>query len=201
MEPQFVYDPVTNEYHDSQTGEVVTAAIILAWLMAVSQNAGRSARELTQLLRQGDITLKAWQLEMATNIRYAHLANAAAAKGGLLQLTMADYLATQKIIARELTYLDNFAKGIADGSIPLDGHVLRRADAYMKASRSTYWETLRRDQVKRGASEEKRVMAGSEHCPECVEYAGREWVPIGTLPPPGVDSTCRQNCLCRLETR
>lgn len=54
----------------------------------------------------------------------------------------------------------------------------------------------------KGLREERRYLGAThDHCTECLEYAARGWVPIGTNPPPKVRCTCGTNCKCRKEYR
>ena len=41
----------------------------------------------------------------------------------------------------------------------------------------------------------------SKVCPDCRNYAGQGWQPIGTLPMPGRDCQCYDHCRCRVEYR
>lgn len=61
-------------------------------------------------------------------------------------------------------------------------------------------ETVRQSiQAQKGLTEMKRVLGVTDnHCPECVEYASREWTIIGGLPLPKTRCSCRANCLCSI---
>lgn len=37
-----------------------------------------------------------------------------------------------------------------------------------------------------------------KHCSECLDYAARGAVPVGELPLPTEQCSCRSNCLCRV---
>jgi hypothetical protein len=58
----------------------------------------------------------------------------------------------------------------------------------------------RRDHQGFGGQQERRFLHAAEHCPDCVDVAGRGWVPIGTLPRIG-DSQCRTRCRCTFSYR
>ena len=199
MDPRYQWSPQANRYRDLKTGRFVTPQQVHQWLLDTTANAGRSARDLTQLLRTGAVDLRTWQLDLTNMIRLNHIANAAAAKGGLAQMTTADYQRVeQTIIRRELEYLDRFAKGIADGSIPLDGRVLARAEQYMLAGTQTYADFHRREMVKRGMSSERNVRGKSDSCAGCLAETARGWVPIG---PTGISLPGTRDCLSRCGCR
>lgn len=200
MDPQYVWEPRASRYRHVTSGRFVDPATVHQWLLDTTANAGRTIRDLTQQLRVGATDLRAWQLEMTTNIRLTHSANAAAAKGGLSQMTTADWQRVEQSIARELTYLDRFARGMADGSIPLDGRVLARAEQYMLAGTQTYADFQRREMVKRGMTSERNVRGKLDSCDGCLTETARGWSPVGDISLPGTRD-CMARCGCRLEYR
>jgi hypothetical protein len=66
--------------------------------------------------------------------------------------------------------------------------------------RATFETVRARDDVARGADEERNVLAPAEHCDQCRSLAALEWVPIGTLPPIGA-RTCGSNDRCSIRRR
>ena len=53
-----------------------------------------------------------------------------------------------------------------------------------------------------GYKEMRRVdRHDSKVCPDCRNYAGQGWQPIGTLPMPGRECQCYDYCRCRVEYR
>jgi hypothetical protein len=204
--PRFTYDPVLHRYRNGSTGRFVSAETVHGWVVDYSANLGKSLRDLTQQLRAGSVTLAEWQLTMAQSVKDAHIAAAIAAKGGRAQMTQADWGRVGQILRQEYGYLGRLADGIADGSIPLDGRVLARAEQYGKAARETYANIWRRETQRRGADEERNVRGKRDSCeagsdrPGCIEETARGWVSIGSLSLPGA-RTCLGNCGCRIETR
>jgi hypothetical protein len=177
-------------------GRFVSSQQVHGYVVDYSTNVGKALRTLTEQLRVGQVTLAEWQLAMAGEIKAAHLAAGMAAAGGKAQMTQATYGAIGQRLRQEYQYLQKFADGIANGIISLDGRILQRAEQYGRDARETYQRIMQREAARRGYDEERRFLHGNEHCPECVEYAARAWQPIGTLPPPGDQSSCRANCLC-----
>jgi hypothetical protein len=147
-------------------------------------------------LANGEITLAKWQQGMSAQIKNSHLAAGASAKGGWAQMSQADYGQVGGRLKRQYEYLNNFAADIASGKQKLNGNFLRRADMYLEAARGTYEEARRRLYAQSGYTEERRVLGRAEHCKDCLDFAGRRWQPINTLPPIGA-SICLTNCHCR----
>jgi hypothetical protein len=119
----------------------------------------------------------------------------AAARGGWAQMSQSDWGYTGALIKRQYQYLDRFALDIQTGKQRLDGRLLQRARMYGKAARSSYEQMRRREMVKLGKTEERRLLGPAEHCPGCLIEADKEWRPIGTLAPIG-SQECRTECKC-----
>lgn len=169
-------------------------------ILTATDNAGKSIRTFTQQLRDGRLPLAEWQAGIAAEIKAMHLAAAIVAVGGRENMTQSHYGRVGQIIRQEYRYLREFANGIADGSVPLDGRVLVRAEAYMRDGRETYSVFERLEMQRRGYDQERNVRDASDSCDECIELEDAGWVDLGTTPPPG-SRTCRSNCRCRIEYR
>jgi hypothetical protein len=100
-------------------------------------------------------------------------------------------------IRDQYAYLRDFANGIADGSVPLDGRLIARAGMYGQAARTTFNAVIARDQPARGYVAERNVLGSAEHCAACESESARGWVPIGSLSIPGT-RTCLGRCHCRI---
>jgi hypothetical protein len=153
---------------------------------------------ITQRLMDGNINIPEWQLAMEREIKAIHTASGATARGGWTQMSQSDWGFVGSQVKKQYQYLDGFAQDIVSGKQPLDGRAMQRARLYAQSGRGTHEEMRRRMESNKGKNQERRILAPAEHCTDCVEYAGRGWQPIGTLPPIGA-SLCRTNCHCRFE--
>jgi hypothetical protein len=197
--PRFTFDPVSMRYR-SASGRFVSSQQVHGYILDYSDALGKSLRGLTEQLRAGSLDLRSWQLAMRDAVKAGHLAAGMAAKGGRAQMTQSDYGRIGQALRQEYGFLNRFAEGIADGSIPLDGRVLARAEQYGKASRETYENINRRETQRRGADEERNQRGKTDSCDGCLSETARGWVAIGTLSLPGT-RTCLSNCGCHIETR
>jgi hypothetical protein len=195
----FTWDARSRRYR-SVTGRFVSSAAVRAELDKSIDAAGRAMREASDALREGRMSLAAWELRMAEEIRNSHLASTALAKGGWSRMTPSDYGRAGREIRRQYEYLRNFAAQIASGKQKLDGTLGRRAELYLHAARGQYEETRRRDEAERGMDEEARIRHARDSCPTCVDEARKGWQPIGTLRRIG-DSECRSRCRCTFDYR
>lgn len=161
------------------SGRVVPLSYVKNDVWRVAHAARSEFRGLTISLRNGDITLQKWYDDM---------------RAGMKSYYRASFMRDQ------YAYLNNFAAGIRDGSVMLDGRAVVRAGMYGDAAAAIYENALHRTFISKGFQEGRRVLGVAEHCPDCTEYASRGWVPIASVPPIG-DSQCLVNCHCTIGVR
>lgn len=153
-----------------------------------------------QRLQSGALPLADWQVGMSQEIKSAHVAAGVAAHGGRVQMAPSDWGFLGQRIRTEYGFLRDFAGQIADGTQPLDGRLIARARMYGQGARMSYEAVRARDDRNRGMTEERDILAGSDHCTLCPDLAAQGWVPIGTLPAIGT-RPCGVNDRCRIERR
>lgn len=188
-------------YYDLETGQFVSNATIREGLESLMDVSALRMNGLTQQLIDGGISLADWQTGMMQQIKIAHTASAALSQGGWAQMTQSQWGATGQMIRAQYDYLRNFASEIVSGKQPLDGRALVRSDMYADAANGTYAEMDRRSQILDGMDEERRILEDTtDACDGCIEQAGLDWQPIGTLDPIGAEE-CATRCRCEFEYR
>jgi hypothetical protein len=155
---------------------------------------------LTIQLQSGRLTLAEWETQFALTVKRMACAAGALARGGWAQMTPSDWGRVGWEVRRQYEFLHRFAFEIYTGAQEMDGRMIVRARMYGQAVRGIYEEIRRADAINAGMFQERRVLGVAEHCPDCVDYARRDWQTIGTLPRIG-DSQCRTNCHCTFEYR
>ena len=103
----------------------------------------------------------------------------------------------QKLRA-EYNYLQGFTRDLLDGrmSTPM---AIARIGLYAQSVRGSYWEGTEMREQKRGLSLMRRVLdSQAQHCQDCIDYAARGIVTIGSLPMPGQRCACRARCKCSI---
>lgn len=198
--PDFTYDQRLNNgvgAYRGPNGRILSQATVREALDAYVDASENVTKTLADLLRNQQISLADWQLQMRAHIKDVHLAAAAAQRGGWQNMTQADFGRVGQRIRTQYEYLDNFAKQIADGTQPLDGRFLIRAQMYTDASIATYDRFETNAFRLAGFDEESNVLEpGVVHCNGCLTEDARGWVPIGALVPIG-ERTCLTRCRCR----
>jgi hypothetical protein len=199
----FGWNPPAGRYIDLATGRFIPFGQVRDGLESVMEASAARMNVVTQSLIDGNISLADWQTTMMEQIKLGHTASAASANGGWAQMTQSDWGATGQKIRDQYDYLRNFAGQIADGTQPLDGRCLVRADMYGQAPRGTFEAMRFRDAEESGAEEEIRILGDADHCDGCLEQAALGWQPLGILDDIG-DEECLTRCHCskryRLQT-
>lgn len=200
-QPEWTYDTTLGRYRNATTGRFLSEADALRLTRRTIAQADQQLQELMQQLDQQVITLPQWQRQVAALIKRLHLAQYILGRGGIRQTTPADFLEVARILKAEYRYLDGFARDLAAGRLSL-AQASARARLYLAKTRLSYWSGQRRAQDQGPMpTEMRRLLAPVDHCRECVLYAQAGWVPLGALPLPTVDCTCRSNCRCTVQYR
>lgn len=168
---------------------------------SLNQFVRRSAKEIESLAGQvarGEITVPEWQRAMVDRVKNIHVAQAAASRGGWAQMDARAYGKVGQGLRREYRYLKKFAADVAGGKLAA-GTIVSRAGMYAMRGAGVY-ENNRRDVATDVFTEERNVLAQSEHCEGCKAATEQGWVKVGTLVPIG-SRNCLSRCLCRYAFR
>lgn len=174
--------------------------ITRAFEIAIARNR-RGLRQASIQLRNGEISLRQWQREVATRLKDSHLYAAAIARGG--KLSQADYGRIGRLVRDRYAYLARFGADIASGAQPLNGRFLNRAEAYVLHARQARHEAERIEMLEvQGLGFEENRLGAADHCESgdrigCIEASAMGRVPIGTLPLVGTRS-CLYQCKCQI---
>jgi hypothetical protein len=159
--------------------------------------AQRAAMEDLARAVSNGVPVDAWFDAMQHQIKRAHIQAAVIGRGDRAAMTQADWGRVGARLREEYGFLRQFGQEIAEGNLSA-AQITARAQQYANHTQMSYWDANRAGQT---ATQERRVLNPGETCPDCERFAGMGWQPIGTLPPPGVDSECRSNCNCSMEFR
>lgn len=195
----FTWDRPAGRYRDS-SGRFVSPVIVRRGLDRALDVNSAEMREITQLMRDGNISLSEWRELMRASIKESQLYSAAIAKGGFAQMRAADYGRVGRIIRDQYEFLENFAREIRSGRQSLDGTSLSRAAMYGQSPRPTYEAFARADAAARGMNQERNILHKAEHCTDCLAMSALGWQPINTLIPIG-QRKCRANDRCTMRYR
>lgn len=200
LTPAYGWRPKSGRYVNLATGRIVAAAEVRRALDVALDRSTSEVQRLSRELVNGRVTLAEWQLGVARQLKNAHHASAALARGGWAQMTAQDQGRLGPRVKEQYHYLANFAAQIESGQQRLDGTFLRRVTLYTQAPRGTYHDYETRGKQEQGYTECRNELGAADHCEGCLAETARGWVPIGSLIPIG-SRQCLSSCRCSLVYR
>ena len=195
LDAQWSFDKATNRYRDER-GRFLSAKSVQALVDGRIGKLDTTLRRYTKMLVDGSITLDQWQGSMREAIKAAHIQATIIGNGGRESMGSAEYGRIGQRLRQEYAYLQQFASDLLEQrvSAPM---ALARASLYANSVRGSFWEGQSIRQEKQGYGLMQRVLdPGAQHCQDCLDYAARGIVPIGSVPLPGQRCACRARCRC-----
>ncbi len=169
-------------------------------------------REWAEQVASGEMSVGAWHQNMRDEIRRNVIEQYLAGRGGTGPMTAKDYGSIGGVVADQYRYLDPFAAEVAAGNLSA-GQIAMRSVMYINSAREAYERAQRRAVEQAGFNEVRWVEDPSpevDHCEDCVELAGRGWLPAKPWPfrsgrrdiyPGSGDTICLTSCRCFLNWR
>ena len=129
------------------------------WLWDIGRRiyevAGHAVRKLTNLVERSmgesetavvaattalteGVSLETWQTAMRQEIKDEYIRQYLLGRGGLSQMTQADWGSIGGMLREQYRYLDRFAGEIAEGQLT-EGQNKRRSQMYVNSAREAYW--------------------------------------------------------------
>jgi hypothetical protein len=198
MDAGWSYDPVSGRYR-GENGRFLGQKAVEALVDGSIGKLSMQLKDYTRRLSDGSITIDQWQGSVREALKAAHIQAAVLGQGGRNALSPSDYGRIGQKLRQEYRYLERFVRDMLDGSVS-SAHALNRVGLYAESVRSSYWEGTTVRQNQQGYSLMRRILDGQAvHCQDCIGYAQRGIVPIGSLPMPGQRCECRARCKCTIE--
>lgn len=195
MDAEWSYDRNSGRYRDAR-GRFLSEKSVQALIDGRIDKLDSQLRRFTRMLADGAITLDQWQGSVREAIKAAHLQAAIIGHGGRSGMGAAEYGRIGQRLRQEYAYLQGFALDLLEQrtSAPM---ALARISLYAESVRGSFWEgaSIRKEQ--QGFGLMQRILDPmAQHCEDCVGYAARGIVPIGSVPLPGQRCACRARCRC-----
>jgi hypothetical protein len=197
-ESSWRYDPISGRYRGAN-GRFLSARAVEALVDGRINRLGTELRRFTRMLSDGAITLDQWQGSVREALKLVHVQAAIIGNGGRETMSAADWGRIGQRLRVEYAYLQGFARDLLDArvSYPM---AAARIGLYAQSVRGTYWEGTSIRQGKQGYSLMRRILdSQAKHCQDCLDYAARGIVSIGSLPLPGQRCACKANCRCSVK--
>jgi hypothetical protein len=195
LDAQWSYDQASGRYRDER-GRFLSEKSVQALVDRRIDRLDAQLRRFTRMLADGSITLDQWQGSVREAIKAAHLQAAIIGHGGRDGMGSAEYGRVGQRLRQEYAFLQGFARDLLDQrvSAPM---ALARIGLYAQSVRGSFWEgaSIRKEQ--QGFSLMRRILDPlAQHCSDCLAFAARGIVPIGSVPLPGQRCACRARCRC-----
>ena len=160
---------------------------------------GAELRRFTRMLSDGSITLDQWQGSVREALKLVHVQAAIIGNGGRETMSAADWGRIGQRLRVEYAYLQGFANDLLGNRVSI-AQSLARIQLYAQSVRGSFWEGTSIRQEKQGYSLMRRILdSQAKHCQDCLDYAARGMVPMGSVPLPGQRCACRANCRCSVK--
>jgi hypothetical protein len=195
MDAAWSYDRNTGRYRDER-GKFLSQASVQKLVDGRIDKLEASLKRFTRMLSNGSITLDQWQGSVREAIKAAHIQAAIIGHGGKAGMGSAEYGRVGQRLRLEYDFLANFASDLLGGrvSAPM---ALARIGLYAQSVRGSYWLGAEIRQQEQGYSLMRRILdEQAKHCEDCLRYAARGVVSIGSVPLPGQRCECGARCRC-----
>ena len=195
MDAAWSYDRNAGRYRDEK-GRFLNKVSVEKLVDARIDKLQTSLQSYTKMLVDGSITIDQWQASMREAIKDAHIQAAVVGYGGKNEMGSGEYGRIGQRLREEYAYLQNFAKDLLEQRVsgPM---ATARASLYAKSVRGSYWQGSELRQQQQGFSMMRRILdEQAQHCQDCLDYAARGIVSIGSLPLPGRRCECGARCRC-----
>lgn len=197
-ESSWRYDPISGRYR-STNGRFLSARAVEALVDGRINKLGRELRRFTTMLADGNITLDQWQESVREALKLVHVQAAIIGNGGRETMGAAEWGRIGQRLRVEYAYLQNFANDLLGARVSYP-QSLARIGLYAQSVRGSFWEGTSIRQEKQGYSLMRRILdSQAKHCQDCLDYAARGMVPMGSVPLPGQRCACRANCRCSVK--
>lgn len=197
-ESSWRYDPISGRYRGAN-GRFLSQRAVEALVDGRINKLGAELRRFTRMLSAGDITLDKWQSMVREAIKTAHIQAAVIGYGGIDKMGSVEYGRIGQRLRAEYAYLQGFASDLLGARVSV-AMADRRIQLYAQSVRSSYWEGTAIRSEKQGYSMMRRILdTQAKHCENCLNYAARGIVSIGSVPLPGQRCACQANCKCTVK--
>lgn len=180
------------QWYDRTSGYAVPWWMVKSMLNEALDEARRISIELSSGIISGDVTKEKWAKKILELLKRLALLVIFLLENGELGEKK---ILLERFLQEQEAYLLNRVERMGAGFLSGIGMISKM---YVN-SVSAFFEFVHRENMKKVAMVERRVLGAAEHCVDCIRYAEMGWQPIGTLPPIGQQSACMVNCKCHFE--
>lgn len=197
----YLFNPKTQRYHyksGAGRGQFISNAALRFMMQQNITQTQADIRTVGDLLVNGKISLATWEETTAKALKNLHIQSYLLGRGGKGMMEQRDYGLIGYRLRREYQYLRKFAEELRTKGMT-EAQFKQRLDQYTNAGNGLYQKAKTEGHQKAGYQWERRIRTKTESCQPCISFEGMGWQPIGTLPAPTEQCSCRSNCGCYKE--
>ena len=194
----FSFDPKVQRYRyivGTGKGQFVPMSAAKFMMQRNIEATQSDIRTIGELLAEGKISLATWEETTAIALKNLHIQSYLLGRGGKMAMEQRDYGLIGYRLRREYQYLRRFAEEIRTKGMSR-AEFYRRLEMYSHAGSGLYEKARTEGHIKANFAWERRRRTKTESCQPCLGYEALGWQPIGTLPNPTEQCSCRSNCGC-----
>lgn len=201
--PGWIWDTASRRYRDTTTGRYINQRTLDGLRDTFIDAQKERIDTITDRLVAGDTNVQQWVLEMRKAIKDTYITEYSASRGGVNNVTQAEWGRTGQQLRQQYEYLNKFAQDVIDGKLS-PGQINARAKLYIESASQIYergkventgipalpaypgdgqtvcrancrchWRIVETDAEWQATWK----LGAAEHCPDCVVNAGR-WAPL-----------------------
>ena len=115
--PEWGYSPEYNAYRNLSTGQWASRAQVQGWVTENIVLADTAVDQLATMMADDLLRVGDWQAVMRQQIKQSYIDQYIAGKGGIEQMTQADWGSIGGQLKEQYGHLDGFAKEVAEGKL------------------------------------------------------------------------------------
>lgn len=193
--------PKVLRYRDIETGRFLPRGEVLNYVDASIDASGIAGNLLGGYVYDGTLSPADFRALFREELKGEYTREYLLGIGGREQMTQADWGRIGGMLKEQYGHLDDFIAELEAGNLTPE-QIAARINMYVNSSRESFERAHYQVAGKAGCDEELWGLGASEHCPDCLEFAGMGWQPLKTFPYPGQGQTqCLTNCQCTVSYR
>lgn len=193
----YKWESSVRRYRDRSTGRFLSRKAVADLTTLRISQVTQDLHKLGDSLLSQEITLKQWQEQFANQLKILHTQQFLLGVGGDSQIVDDDFKTISDTLTGQYNYLQNFATDLTKGKVS-QAQFRNRIGMYAKASKVSFFAGEVAAARNSGFNAVSRVLADSEHCQDCINYAALGVVRLEDVILPQTKCACMVNCLCSL---
>lgn len=135
--PSWYYYRDRNQYQDAETGKFISQSRVRALMQRFENRHKQDIKSISDRLSNGEISVQRWVEEMRKAVKDAYVIQYAVGKGGMENMTQADWGRVGGLLRGQYAYLNGFASQISNGELT-PKQIAARANLYVDSSTQAF---------------------------------------------------------------